>query len=278
MTALKDMVEAFDADERAKRPAVIERATQVVDAFLVGSERLTLEDIISVTGLPRSTAFRILNQLVELQWLEHDNPGYRLGERARWMGARRDDRMDVRAAAAGHLSHLQLTTGTVVHLVVPEGAQVLYLDKIGGPAAGTVPSRIGSRVPASYTVAGRALLASMPPERVEKLLCLDRSAPNAALLPTLHRDLDRIRQRNRLAFAAAGECPLGIGAVATVVTGPSGPVAAISAAARGRVSLDALAPLVALAARRISRDLTQGRSGAQRRPRRSPADEGSITR
>lgn len=276
MTAMQGMVESLVADERVKRPAVIERATQVLDAFLAGSERLTLEDVIAVTGFPRSTAFRILNQLVELQWLEHYNPGYRLGERARWMGARRDDLMEVRAAAAGHLSHLQLTTGTVVHLVVREGAQVLYLDKLGGPAADTVPSRIGSRVSVSYTVAGKALLASMPPERVDQLLCLDRSASTEAPRRTLHRDLDRIRQRNYLAFAAAGDCPLGIGAVATVVSGPSGPVAAISAAARGHVSLEALAPLVALAARRISHDLTQGRSGAQRRPRCTPADEGSI--
>lgn len=270
-------LEQFGADERVKRPPVIERATQVLDAFLTGSERLNLEDVTTATGLPRSTAFRILNQLVELQWLEHDSPGYRLGERACWMGARRDDRMDVRAAAAGHLSHLQLTTGTVVHLVVREGARVLYLDKIDGFTAGTVPSRIGSRIPAVYTVAGRALLASMPPEQVDRVLCLEPRASADAVLPGLHRDLDRIRQRNYLAFAAAGECPLGIAAVATVVTNPSGPVAAISAAACGRNSLDTIAPLVALAARRISRDLAGGPSGRFRQLRRRSPDRGSAT-
>ncbi|QCQ93739.1 IclR family transcriptional regulator [Rhodococcus sp. SGAir0479] len=247
---------------------MIERATRVVDAFLSGPARLTLEDVTTVTGLPRSTAFRIVNQLVELQWLAHDAPGYRLGERALWMGTRHGDHTQVRAAAAAHLNHLHLTTGTVVHLAVLEGARVLYLDKVGGSAADSVPSHVGARVAAERTVAGRALLAALPPERVDNLLALEGAGPSTApALSRLHADLGHVRGRGGLAFSAASESALGIARVAAVVTGPDGPAAAISAAGRGRVSLEAIAPLVALAARRTSRDLLPTRTRAAGRAR-----------
>ena len=266
MTALEDTLDGFGAAAAVRRPSVIERATRVVDAFLTGRERLTLEDIATVTGLPRSTAFRIVNQLVELHWLEHDSPGYRLGERAHWLGTRRGDHTELRAAAAGHLNHLHVTTGAVVHLSVLDGSQVLYLDKVGGSAADSVPSYVGARVPAEATVTGRVLLAAQAPEHVDRLLTLGRAAaPGPSELARLHRDLGRVRQRQGLLFAPAAESPLGIGSVAAVVHGRSGPVAAISAAGRGRISVEAIAPLVALAARRTSRDLTPGRTRAGRR-------------
>lgn len=266
MTTSTSMLDEFDVDGRVKRPSVIERVTQVMDAFLVGGEWLTLQDVTSFTGLPRSTTFRILSQLVEQQWLAHDSHGYRLGERSRWLGAaQRGDCADVRAAAAGHISNLHLTTGAVVHLVVREGAQVVYLDKIGGFVARSVPSEVGRRVPAGNTAGGKVLLAAMSPERVDDILCLDQGDSGAVSLPRLHRDLDRIRRRHSVAYESARDCPLGIGAVAAAVIGSSGPVAAISVAGRGSLSLDAIAPLVVAAARRISLALARDRSRMRRR-------------
>lgn len=69
-------------------PSMAERFTLVLDEFAGPSARLTLEDVARRTHLPRSTAHRILDQLVRLGWLEHTAVGYSLGWRALGLGGR----------------------------------------------------------------------------------------------------------------------------------------------------------------------------------------------
>ncbi|GAB3477563.1 IclR family transcriptional regulator [Nocardiopsis coralliicola] len=251
---------------------MVERVTLIMDAFAGSFARLTLEDVARRTRLPRSTAHRILDQLVRLRWLEHTPLGYGLGRRALDLGGRDGSHGEIREAAAPVLQKLQITTGMVVHLAVLDGAEVYYLDKVGGRFAASVPSRVGSRAPAHCTALGKAMLAQLEPEDVDARV----SAPVARLtqhtigaLPTLHQELNRIRSRGHLAFER-GECVPGIACVAAAVRGSDGPVAAISLVGDARSPLERVAPLVADGARRVSRALFPA-LGAPRR-RREPVD------
>lgn len=116
---------------REQRPSVAERFTQILDVFTSGPDRMFLEEITAATGLPRSTVFRLLTQLVDLHWVEHDSRGYGPGLRMQTM-ARPRDYSQLRAAAAGMLNDLQIGTGGVAHLTVLEGSSVYFLDRIGG--------------------------------------------------------------------------------------------------------------------------------------------------
>ena len=58
---------------------VVGKVTRIVDACTHAEGRIRLDDIIRVTGLPRSTTFRILKQLVAEGWIEHDKRGYGIG-------------------------------------------------------------------------------------------------------------------------------------------------------------------------------------------------------
>lgn len=243
--------------ERVPRSSVVERVTQILDVFMQDEEYLLLEDVSAFTGLPRSTAFRILSQLTELGWLEHGPRGFRLGTRAQGLGSRtRHDYDDVRGAAGAALNELHAATGAVAHLGVLEGARVHYLDKIGGAAAGTVPSRVGGRFPADTTTCGRVLLACLVPEQVDSLLSVAaarrRQAPD---LPRLHEQLNFIRRQHGLAVDPADQCPTGITAIAAPIVGPDGVVGAISLAGKRALPLDRVGPMVALAARRTTRTL-----------------------
>jgi len=235
---------------RPPRPGVVERLTQILDVFTHGNERLLLDDITDATGLPRSTAFRLLSQMVELDWLEHDVAGYQLGPRALRIGMRGHDHSDVRAAAADQLNALQLRTGGVAHLSVLEGSSVHYLDKVGGQALASIPSAVGSRLRADTTTSGHALLAWLEPESVDAMFA--RFTSRTRELPSLHSILVRVRQQHGLAYSPAEFCRMGIGTVAAPVIGPQGAVAAISVALRGGPRLEQIAPLVAHAARRTS--------------------------
>jgi|SRR5579875_3129605 len=245
--------------DRDRRPGVLERATLIMDVFASGQEFVFLEQVSDQTGLPRSTAFRMLRQLVDLGWLEHDSQGYRLGPRAQLLPTRAADHSELRDAASAVLNDLNLRTGAVSHLGVLEGASVHYLDKVGGAAAHTVPSRVGSRLGADQTVTGRALLAGLCPEEVDRLL---RRETQASLdMARLHQELNAIRRNHGLAFSYGERCSMGISSLAAPVVGPRGTVAAISIAAQKILPLERMVPVVAAAARRISERL-YGHRGA----------------
>ncbi|BBZ44263.1 IclR family transcriptional regulator [Mycobacterium parmense] len=142
--------------EPATPTAVIDRISLVLDAF-DGPGRLTLAQIVRRTGLPRSSAHRLLERLVQLRWLRRSGRDYELGIRLVELGslAVHQDRL-VRAAGP-LLGELHRATGLVVHLAVLDGPDVVYLDKIGGDQR--VPTRVGGRQPAHCTAVGKAILA-----------------------------------------------------------------------------------------------------------------------
>uniref|UniRef100_UPI003D7BA18C helix-turn-helix domain-containing protein n=1 Tax=Nocardia farcinica TaxID=37329 RepID=UPI003D7BA18C len=59
--------------------SMIERMTVILDAFDAETPTVTLLGLTERTGLPRSTVYRILDQMVRLRWLAHTPGGYRLG-------------------------------------------------------------------------------------------------------------------------------------------------------------------------------------------------------
>ncbi len=234
--------------------SMVERMTLILAAFESPTTRLTLEQIARLTALPRSTAHRILDQLVNLEWLVRVSPGYALGPRALGMGrlSGGDGHMELRSVAAPILHHLHVRTGMVVHLAVLEGPEIYYLDKVGGRFAANVPSRIGGRAPAQRTSLGKAILAWLPAEEVEALML---AQPDQ--LPALHHELSRIRARNGLSMDR-GELFSAISCVGIAIRGPEGPVAAISMVGDDNAPLEAVAPLVVEGAREIARELFNG--------------------
>lgn len=227
--------------------SMVERMTLILDRFTTRETRLALEQIARDTGLPRSTAHRILDQLVRLEWLEHSPGGYGLGHRSLVLGGGTGDHGDLRSAASPYLHDLLLRTGAVIHLAVLDGDQVRYLDKIGGRFASTVPSRVGGTAPAHCTGLGKAMLAWLEPEYVDELV-------GGVGIDALHGELGRIRGRGGLALERGGRFPE-IACVAAAIRGPRGPIGAISVVAAAGSALERVAPLVVDAVRRITADL-----------------------
>jgi DNA-binding IclR family transcriptional regulator len=246
----------------ARRPlpqSMIERMTLIMDLFEGPYDRLTLEEVVHRTRLPRSTAHRILDQLVRMRWLSHSSTGYRLGRRATGLGGRESVHGALRAAAAPVLHELALRTNLIVHLAVLDRAEVYYLDKLGGRSAVTVPSRVGGRAPAHCTALGKAMLARLEPERIDQEhagLMVRLTARSIGNLAHLHRELGAIRVRHGVAIER-GEYVPSIGCVASAVPGPGtdGPTGALSLVGQVSSPLERLAPIVLAAARDIAAGL-----------------------
>ena len=146
--------------------AVIDRVSLVLDVF-DGPGRLTLAEIVRRTGLPRSSAHRILERLVQLRWLRRDGRDYELGMRLVELGSLALHQDRIHRAAIPLLRDLHRATGLVVHLAVLDGSDVVYLEKIGGQMVAAIPTRIGGRQPAHCTAVGKAILADNPPADID---------------------------------------------------------------------------------------------------------------
>lgn len=244
-------------DEHAATPAartgVLERVTLILDALGEAPGRLLLEDVTQVTGLPRSTAFRMLRKLVDLGWVEHTTHGYSAGPRLT-QHAPSSDQDEIRAAACSQLNKLASATGGVAHLGVLRSGFVQYVDKIGAGATPSVPSQIGARIPATEAAVGLAILAAMTPEDVDRTLSDARLSADR-MPPALHRELASIRNHHGVAHWNGRNRPGAVSSLAAPVCGPYGPVAALSVARRGPLRINDIAPLVLHAARATSREL-----------------------
>lgn len=138
--------------------AFLDRVSLLLDTF-DGPGRLTLAQIVRRTGLPRSSAHRMLDHLVQLRWLQREGRHYTLGLRLMELGSLAIHQDQLHTAAMGPLLQLHRATGMVVHLAVLDGDDIVYREKLGGRYGAMVPTRSGARRPAAHTAIGKALLA-----------------------------------------------------------------------------------------------------------------------
>jgi DNA-binding IclR family transcriptional regulator len=217
-------MEAVATIEPATPTAVIDRISLVLDAF-EGPGRLTLAQIVRRTGLPRSSAHRMLDRLVQLRWLRRSGRDYELGMRLVELGslAVHQDRL-VRAAGP-LLAELHRATGLVVHLAVLDGPDVVYLEKVGDRMIGALPTRVGARQPAHCTAVGKAILAYSDEDAAVDLQAR-KTKYSIASSSQLAVELAKVRAHG-VAFEREESLP-GFGCVAAPIGNPGEAVAAVS--------------------------------------------------
>jgi DNA-binding IclR family transcriptional regulator len=218
------MSQIVETVERATPSAVIDRISLVLDAF-EGPGRLTLAQIVRRTGLPRSSAHRMLERLVQLRWLRRSGRDYELGMRLVELGslAVHQDRL-VRAASP-LLGELHRATGLVVHLAVLDGPDVVYLEKIGDRMMSAIPTRVGGRQPAHCTAAGKAILAYCDEDAA---VDLQAGKTRYSISSSAHLAVELAKVRAHGIAFEREESLLGFGCVAAPIGSPGEAVAAVS--------------------------------------------------
>lgn len=148
---------------------VMGRVTMLLEPFR-DTGGLTLSELARRTGFPRSSAHRMLLQLVEVGLVRRDGTTYHLGSKLVELGALALAHDRVHQAALPVMYDLRRNTGLVVHLAVLDGDSMLYLEKIGGHPAADQRTRTGERQPAAGTVEGAAALACRE-DRETRIAC-----------------------------------------------------------------------------------------------------------
>ncbi|WP_027087896.1 IclR family transcriptional regulator [Cohnella panacarvi] len=140
----------------------VDRALTILDLFDEQTRELKITEISFRIGLHKSTVHSLLKTLQLHGYIEQDVNGlYRLGMRLLEKGQLLLQGLDLRETAAGPMRRLSDATGQTVHLVIRDGAEGVYIDKVEGNKAAIRYSRIGRRVPLHSSAVGKVLAAFM---------------------------------------------------------------------------------------------------------------------
>ncbi|CAM3558732.1 IclR family transcriptional regulator [Hydrogenibacillus schlegelii] len=179
----------------------LERAMRLAEAVAEAKDGVGVADLARRLALPKTTVHRLLSAFVELGYMEKDEAHGRYRLTAKWLSlvTRFLADLDVRQVARRELEALAEETGEVIHLVVLNEGEAVYIDKVEGRQTIRMHSRIGHRAPLHCTAAGKTLLAHQPPERRDAILRrhgLPRHTPRTITdEATLIRHLADIRAR-----------------------------------------------------------------------------------
>jgi DNA-binding IclR family transcriptional regulator len=204
------------------------RALSILDAFDATHRRLRLTEIASRAELPLATAHRHIRELVDWQALERREDGsYQIGSRLWHLGLLSPMHAELRELALPHLQDLYAATGATVHLAVREGAEALYVERLGGVRSVPVVSRPGGTLPLHATAVGKVLLAWAPSDaRRSALARLRRLTPYTVVQPArLAAQLDEVRRTG--AAWTREEMVVGASSIAVGVAAADGVTAAV---------------------------------------------------
>jgi DNA-binding IclR family transcriptional regulator len=237
---------------------LLSRADAILDAFDSEHLRLTLTGLVARTGLPKTTVFRLAEEMVDLGWIERRNCRYRIGTRLFEHASLACTRKSVRDAALPFLQDLCAATHETTHLAVIDGNQIIYLEKLVGHRPVTQLSRVGGRMPALCTGLGKVMTAFSPQHLREEVIeaGVEARTPHTMTRPwKIRRELARVRDEG--VGYDREESSLGLLCIAAPVTGSDGLcVAAVSLTGpTDRLNLNRADPLVRRTAQETSHAL-----------------------
>ena len=133
----------------------------VLQAIARGATNLA--GVVTVTGLSRSTAHRLIQALRNERFLR-DTPEGRLalGPALIELGFQARDAVSLQSVAHPIMLDLAQEVQDTIHLAVEDNHECLYLDKVRGSRNVEIRSWPGLRMPLTYTGIGKALLLDSP--------------------------------------------------------------------------------------------------------------------
>jgi len=208
----------------------VERALAILELFDEQHAEIKITEISKRMGLHKSTVHSLLKTLQEHRYIEQneENGKYRLGMKLLERSGQLMQRLDISRVAKTVLSDIAGRTGQTVHLVIMDGREGVYIDKVEGAKAVIRYSRVGRRIPLHCSAVGKVLSAYESESQLNHLLSgysyklhTDKTIGNEA---DFLEELDRVR-RNGFAEDIE-ENELGVRCIAVAIRDHTGGVIA----------------------------------------------------
>ncbi|WP_345525465.1 IclR family transcriptional regulator [Nocardioides endophyticus] len=232
---------------------------ELLFSFAPDSPDLSLADLARRTGLPHSTARRLVLELVDAGALDQRPDGrFSVGLRLWQLGTLAPLTESLRTMAKPFMEDLYTALDQHVQLAVLEGQEAVILERLSAPHAVGLVSQVGGRLPLHCSGVGKVLLSHAGRQMIDDVLSrklrrhTDNTVTDAQLL---RRQLEESR---RTGFALVrGELTDGADSIATRIMNHEGRVvAALSVVVRaGSVQPHGVLPSVITSGLGLSRRL-----------------------
>jgi IclR family acetate operon transcriptional repressor len=184
----------------------VSRALNVLEALAEragrGEDEVGVTELAAATGLSAPTVHRLLATLLDGGYVARGDGSirYRLGPRLFSLAASAESPLArVRERVAPVMEELRDRFGETVNLAVLDRRHIVYIHQVESQRSVRAFNRIGNRVLAHASAAGKALLAHTPPATLEALLgVVELEALTPATLTSfeaLSLDLQLVRSR-----------------------------------------------------------------------------------
>jgi len=214
------------ADKTPKNPknyvASVGKAFAVLKSFTNESFELTLSEVAARADLDRGTAFRLIQTLVELGYLQAvpQSRRFRLGLACLDLGYTVLSHGSLRTIVEPLLRDLVPDVGDAASLGILDGGDVIYLARIGaGLDRHKMDRRPGTRIPAYSAALGHVMLAHLArDEQIARLEARPRVKLSERTLTDLDALLARLDQVKKKGHAVSdGENAYGLRTLATPI-------------------------------------------------------------
>jgi DNA-binding IclR family transcriptional regulator len=195
----------------------LERGLRLLQLFRPGRAEISAPDIARELELPRSTAFRLLQTLEALEFVERNaNGAWRLGSAVLRLGYEFVASQDVGEYGRKVLESLCEQTGASSQLAIRDGRDIVVVLKKNPSTTFASNVQVGTRMPAHATVLGRILLQDAP---VRKLYPEGRLKQHSPQTPKTVAELEKLITQDRARGYAVSESAYesGISAIAAPV-------------------------------------------------------------
>lgn len=156
--------------EALPRSSVTSRALSILGTFERGREFQTLSQISRRIGLPVATTYRLIKELVAWDGLERRGSHYSIGRRVWELGHLAKVQRSIVEVARPYMQDVLLVTQNVVNLFVPDGGDVLLVERMSGSLVKIPFRRAGDTLSYNGSAGGKVLLAHAEDDTLEAAL------------------------------------------------------------------------------------------------------------
>ncbi|HWK62614.1 MAG TPA: IclR family transcriptional regulator [Eoetvoesiella sp.] len=149
----------------------LERGLRILSEFSRHTPTLTAPELAKRLDVPRTTVFRLLVTLENLGFVERARNGrdYSLGTAVLKLGFEYLASLSLTELSRPLLERLRDETSYSSNLVIRDGRDIVYIQKVASSSLFTSSVHIGTRLPAHATVLGRVLLSNHSFQELEDL-------------------------------------------------------------------------------------------------------------
>lgn len=146
------------------------RSMVILNLFIEHTE-LTFQEIIELSGIPKTSVYRMLMSLEEMGFLEKgEDAKYRLGLIFLRFGSLVSNRIDIRQIAYPVMKELHEDVEEAVNLIVQQGDEGVYIEKLELKQKVRLFTAVGRKTPLYAGACSRIILAFLPDEEIREYL------------------------------------------------------------------------------------------------------------